>query len=141
MNAIFGMMILVFGILGYSFFHNLRIYQRVYSSSAALRELGFGYQEAIAYTRNKESEVRKVYFTNHYGQAYIYLLFFKQLTPMEYQHGGLANYTITDRPYADAAGQTNVLVVGTSEEIPITANIVKEITYPDGKVAFRIAKQ
>lgn len=121
--------------------HYKKAYVSVYASSTALHDVGYGYREVMSYVRPEEGNVDRVYFTNTYGQAYIYILFFKELTPMEYQHGGLANYTISEKPYNDAMGKKNVLIVGTAADIPDSANIVKEITYPDGKIAFRIAKQ
>lgn len=125
----------------FSFGQFVRTYERVYTNSRALSDFGCGYQEAIAYARSQESQVDKVYITNHFGQAYIYLLFFKGLTPIEYQGGGLANYVISDRPFADAQGHTPALIIGTPEEVPATQNVVKEIKYPDGKVVFRIVRQ
>ncbi len=121
--------------------HYLQTYASVYNSSVALKEMGYGYDEVMSYIRPKEGEVDHVYFTNQYGQAYIYILFAKRLTPMEYQHGGLANYTIANDPWKESQGKEKVLVVGTAEEIPDSANIVKEVKFPDGKVAFRIAKR
>ncbi|HZZ98708.1 MAG TPA: phospholipid carrier-dependent glycosyltransferase, partial [Candidatus Saccharimonadia bacterium] len=58
-------------------------YQRVYASTAAT-EFQYGYQEAVTYTRSQEGSVHGVLFTNGYGQAYIYILLFKKLTPIEY---------------------------------------------------------
>lgn len=136
---VFGIAVLSLSV--WSFVSFINTYNRVYNSSEALSDFGYGYEEAISYARSKESEVDKVYFTNHYGQAYIYLLFFKQLTPIEYQGGGLANYVISDRPFADAQGHTPVLIIGTPDEVPATQNVVKEIKYPDGKVVFRIVRQ
>lgn len=125
----------------YSFVSFIHTYLRVYNTSTALSDFGYGYAEAIAYARSQESQVNKVYFTNHFGQAYIYLLFYKRLTPIDYQGGGLANYVISDRPFNDARGQTPALIIGTPDEVPATQNVVKEIKYPDGKVVFRIVRQ
>ncbi len=139
-----GMWILTFGFLfatSWSFVTFISTYQRVYTSSVALADFGYGYEEVIAYARSKESEVSKVYITNHFGQAYVYLLFFKRLTPIDYQGGGLANYVISDRPFHDAQGHTPALIIGTPDEVPATQNVVKEIEYPDGTVAFRIVRQ
>lgn len=116
-------------------------YARVYTSTAALRELGYGYDQVMQYVRPKEGEVERVYFTNTYGQAYIYILLHKKLTPMEYQHGGLANYTITSNPWKESQGKEKVLVVGTADEVPADSNVVKEVLFPDGEVAFRISRR
>lgn len=114
---------------------------RVYATSTALSDLQYGYQTVIEYARSQESSVRKIYLSNHYGQAYIFLLFFKQMSPIDYRGGGLANYVISDRPYEDARGQSNVLIIGTEDEIPGTLGREKEFKYPDGKVVFRVVRQ
>ncbi|MBP9699659.1 hypothetical protein KBD71_00075 [Candidatus Woesebacteria bacterium] len=119
----------------------LQIYARTYSSSIALSEFGYGYKELMEFVRAKESTVDKVYFTNAYGQAYIYLLLFKQLDPISYRQGALANYSISSTPFVDAQGQKKVLVVGTPKDFPPGANIIKEITYPDGTAAFQVVQQ
>ncbi len=81
-------------------------------------------------------------FTNGYGQAYIYILLFKKLTPIEYQQGALANYEIRDLNWSSDKNKKNILIVGTPKEIPADApNIVKQIAFPDGSIAFRIIKQ
>lgn len=113
----------------------------VYATSTALVDMQYGYKEAVLLARKYESQVSKVYFSNRYQQAYIFILFYKQMSPIEYRGGGLANYVISDRPFNDAKGQANVLVIGTPEEVPDTVGRLAEIKYPDGKVAFRVTKQ
>ncbi|MEP7167023.1 MAG: hypothetical protein ABI758_03540 [Candidatus Woesebacteria bacterium] len=124
-----------------SFVSYIQIYATVYSSETALKEMGYGYDEVMNYVRSHEGEVDRVYFTNVYGQAYIYILFAKKLTPVQYQNGGLANYTIANNPWKESQGKERVLVIGTADEIPDNANIVKEVKFPDGKIAFRIARR
>lgn len=118
-----------------------QIYTRTYSTSTALSEFGYGYQELMEFVRSRESVVDKVYFTNAYGQAYIYLLLFKQLDPISYRQGALANYSITSTPFKEAQGHANVLVVGTPTDFPTRDNVIKEIRYPDGNTAFIVVQQ
>src|SRR5258708_6801795 len=108
---------------------------KAYATSVALSDLQYGEEEAVQYARSQESTVEKVYITNKYQQEYIFLLFFKHMNPIDYRGGGLANYVITDHPYADAQGQKNVLIIGTADDIPPSARIEKEIKYPDGNIA------
>jgi hypothetical protein len=136
-----GIWMIIIGVLCYNVINYVGIYNAVYTSSTALHELGYGYDELMAFVRPKEGGVDHVYFTDSYGQAYIYILFFKRLTPMEYQHGGLANYTISSKPYTEATGKKNVLIVGTAEDFPDSVVPVKEIYYPDGKIAFKVVTQ
>lgn len=112
-----------------------------YGTSTALKDMQYGYKEAITYVREHESEVDKVFFTNEYGQAYIYLLFYKKMNPIDFRGGGLANYTITDHPWKDGAGIQRVMLVGGPNEFPEQIQSVKNILYPDGKIAFKIVKQ
>ncbi len=130
----------VFGVLLFSSLRYRQVYETVYTSSLALQDFGYGYGELLTYVREQEKSVDRVYFTNRYGQAYIYILFAKKLTPMEYFHGGLANYTIINDPYKVSSGQKNVLIVGTQDEIPTSANIVKTVYYPDGSIVFKVVR-
>ena len=115
---------------------------QTYSTTPAVKDFQYGYQEAVQYARQKESEVDKVLFTSAYGQPYIYILLFKHLTPIQFHQGALANYEIRDLNWQNDRTRTNILIVGTPKEIPADApNIVKEIRYPGGEVAFRIVEQ
>jgi hypothetical protein len=117
-------------------------YAKVYTTTPAVQDFQYGYQEAVMYARQHEGQVDKVLFTNGYGQAYIFILLFKHLTPIQFHQGGLANYEIRDLNWQQDSQRTNILIVGTPKEIPATAlNIVKEISYPGGGVAFRIVQQ
>lgn len=117
-------------------------YAQTYSTTPAVKDFQYGYQEAVQYARQKESEVDKVLFTSAYGQPYIYILLFKRLTPIQFHQGALANYEIRDLNWQNDRNRTNILIVGTPKEIPADApNIVKEIRYPGGEVAFRIVEQ
>lgn len=120
---------------------HMRNNARVYATPKALSNMQYGYLEAVAYARSQESSVDRIYFSNAYRQAYIYILFSKHMNPIDYRGGGLANYVITDHPYADAVGKTNVLVIGTDQQIPDAATIEKEILFPDGSVAFQVVRQ
>ncbi len=113
----------------------------VYKTSTALKDLQYGYKQAIEYVRSRENEVDKVFFTNEYGQAYIYLLFYKRMNPIEFRGGGLANYTITDHPWQDGAGTPRVFLVGGPNEFPEQIQSEKIIYYPGGKIAFKIVRQ
>lgn len=114
--------------------------RRAYENSEVLVELQYGYKEVIEFVRSYESQVDRVFFTNDYGQAYIFLLFYKKMNPMEFRGGGLANYVITDNPWKDGAGSKRVLIVGSSTDFPEQIQGIKDINYPDGKLAFRVVK-
>lgn len=115
-------------------------YARIYSKDAAY-DFQYGYTQAIAIAREYESSVERVIFTSAYGQPYIYILFYKPLTPIQWQQGALSNYDLRDIVWEQEKNKEHVLIVGTGKEIPQDApGIVKEIFFPDGNVAFRIVR-
>lgn len=114
---------------------------QVYATSRALYDLQYGYEQTVQYARSQESSVNKVYFSDYYGQSYIYLLFFKHMNPIDYRGGGLANYVISNHPYTDAIGQKNILIIGTPSDIPDEVVSEKEFVAPDGRVLFRAVRQ
>lgn len=115
-------------------------YQRVFQGEGAA-DFQYGYLEAVQIARSEEKNVDKVVFTNAYGQAYIYILLGKKLSPIEYQHGALANYEIRDVRWEEDRAKDSVLLVGTVEEIPASAErIVAEVKNPGGEVVFRIVR-
>lgn len=118
-----------------------RVYLSTYTSKEALEEFGYGYEELLSYLISQEKTTSNIYITDHYQQVYIYLLFFKRLTPFEYQYGGLNHYIIGNDPYARAQGKENVLIVGTPDEIPEDKKTVREIRYPDGHIRLNVIQQ
>jgi len=45
----------------------------------------YGYQQASQYLIQNQSQYQNIYFTNFYGQPYIYYLFYSQYSPAKYQ--------------------------------------------------------
>ncbi len=123
------------------FFAFVRVYVQTYKTTLALSDFGYGMEYAITYARRLESTVDIVYFTNDRSQAYIYILFFKHMNPIDFRGGGRANYVISENPYTDARGHARVLIVGTPEDLPNTIPPEKVIKYPDGTDAFVIIRQ
>lgn len=118
------------------------VYITTYKTTEAAKEFQYGYEQAVVYARQQEGDVDKVLFTSAYGQPYIYILLFKKLTPIQFHQGSLANYEIRDLNWPADRLRKRVLIVGTPKEIPADApNIVHEILFPNGGVAFRIVKQ
>lgn len=127
--------------LGIQLVWQANVYTHVYST-IGVRDFQYGYKEAVLYARSQEGKVDKVLFTSAYGQPYIFVLLYKQLDPIQYQQGALANYEIRDLHWDSDKDRVRTLIVGTPDEIPADApHIVKEIAFPDGKVAFRIVEQ
>ena len=118
----------------------IQTYVRIYTT-VAVREYQYGYLEATRVAKEEEKNVEKVYFTNAYGQAYIFILLTKRLTPIQFHQGALANYEIREIQWESDRQKKSSLLIGTGKEIPKDApGVIKEILFPDGEVAFRIVR-
>ncbi len=113
----------------------------------------YGYKQALSYAKENEGKFRNIIMTYKYDQPYIYYLFYNKINPLWYQKNWdnnengtidrfkrvIGKYTFRNIDYSkDALAKT--LLIGTPEEIPDSAHIVKTIKFPDGKIAFRIAE-
>jgi hypothetical protein len=111
----------------------------------AARDWQYGYEEAVKYAKSKESEVDKIVITSTYGQPHIFTYFYQERDPMEIFWGQMGMYLFREVDWDGDQFMQRTLLVGTHEEIPenIPGNagkIVKEVYFPDGSVAFRIAQ-
>lgn len=114
----------------------------------------YGYKDALSFAKENEERFDRIIMTYRYDQPYIYYLFYNKIDPLWYQKNWDYNKTgETDRfkrvigkyifkniehPKDSALSKT--LLIGTPEEIPNNAKVVKTIKFPDGKVAFEIAE-
>lgn len=110
----------------------------------------YGYKETVEYAKSIENNYSKIIFTYGYDQPYIFYLFYNKIDPVWYQEnwgGGeiirdirsVGKYEFRNIRWDSDSRLSNVLIIGTPKEIPSDANgIVKDINFPDGKVAFRI---
>ena len=88
-----------------------------------------------------EAGSSKVVMTDSFGQPYIYVLFAKRLTPMQWQQGALANYTFRIIDWEREKNEKGATIVGTAEEIPAGAKeIVEEFSDESGRVILRVAR-
>lgn len=101
----------------------------------------YGYQEAVVLARQNEDQVDKIIFTSHYGQPHIFAYFYQNRDPLSVFWGAMSKYLFRDIKWDEDKNLKNVLIVGSPEEIPADSpDIMKEIIFPDGQVAFRIVK-
>lgn len=114
----------------------------------------YGYKEIIQYAKEQEAKVDKIVITYQYDQPYIYYLFYNKIDPLWYQKNWdysktgrierfiriIGKYEFRNLEYGRDSLLPNTLLIGTPEEIPDTAKIIKEVNFPDGRVAFRIVK-
>lgn len=118
-----------------------------------------GYKQAI--DRIKDHPSQKVYFTDVYGQPYIYYLFYTKYDPVRYQKnnqfvsGGVDVGTVGrvdsvefhQFSVDDINTQKDTLFIGTIGNIPDTFDMNSplieysdQINYPDGRPIFRVIK-
>ena len=125
-------------ILNTSFFlYRYFIYYPIYSAP----DWQYGYKQAALTAKEYEDQVDKIIFTSHYGQPHIFTYFYQNRKPLSVFWGAMIKHTFRDLKWDEDPHLSNVLLIGTPEEIPSDASgIIKEINYPNGEVAFRIVK-
>jgi len=122
----------------------------------------FGYKEVVNYIyQNSSEKYEKIIFTESYGQPYIYWLFYNRYNPGGYQKQA----NLTESPVGDVGRVEridnvefrniywpndrelkNSLFVGTEWELPLKdidprqAEVLEEIRFLNGQLAFRIVK-
>lgn len=149
--------LLLLGIIVFSLVINVSYYLHQYYVHTPI-EYGFfwqyGYKEIVQYAKEQEPDVNKIVITYKYDQPYIYYLFYNKIDPLWYQKNWdynktgkverfiriIGKYEFRNLEYSQDSLLPNALLIGTPEEIPNTAKIVKEVNFPDGRVAFRIVK-
>ena len=120
----------------------------------------YGYREVVNFIYSEFlQKYSQIIFTQKYGQPYIYWLFYTRLDPTEYQKQAW----LIESPYGDVGrvkkinnvefqdvywpadrGIKNSLFIGTELELPLKdidpnqANILKEVRFLDGQLAFRV---
>lgn len=110
----------------------------------------YGYKQVIEEINKIENNYSKVIVTYRYDQPYVYFLFYNKTDPKWYQDNWgtgeimraerkFGKYEFRNLDWKEDEKLTNVILVGTGEEIPENVSgLIKNIYYPDGKVAFRI---
>jgi len=101
----------------------------------------YGYQQAALTARQNEDQVDKIIFSSYYGQSYIFTYFYQNREPLSVFWGAMNKYLFRNINWPEDEKKINALIIGSPEEIPADApGIIKEILFPDGRVAFRIVK-
>ena len=113
-------------------------YVRVYRSVAS-DDFQEGYLEAFTYARSQEYRVDRVVVSSAYGQPYIFALFVKKLTPIQWQHGALGNYEFRELDWEKDQTITDTLFIGLPEDIPDEA-VEHKIFSASGEERLRVAR-
>ena len=150
LNSIF----VVFGIfVSWQFARYLHMYW-VHMAKEYPYSSQYGVKELVEYIEKEESKYEQVIITTEYDQPYILLLFYLKYPPKQFQDNhvltgrdkyGFSTVNNFDKYYfrsidydQEAPNSPRSLIVGTDEDIPEHANIVKTIYFPNGEPAFRI---
>lgn len=122
----------------------------------------YGYNQAAKFVEENKKNYRKIIFTQKYGQPYIFWLFYSKYEPKDYQKQAY----LEENPYGDVGtvkkidniefrniywpadrGLGKTLFVGNEFELPLSDivgleefNLLKEIKFPTGEIAFRIVE-
>lgn len=101
----------------------------------------YGYKQAAAVAAEWEDRVDKVIITSYYGQPYVFTYWYQDRDPQAIFWGGAIKYLFRAVKLDGDLLLPNTLIIGAPSEIPQdTQGIIKEIYFPDGKVAFRVVK-
>lgn len=101
----------------------------------------YGYKQAAVFAQEHEDEADKIIITGYYGQPYIFTYWYQDRDPQAIFWGGAIKYLFRAVRLEGDRLLPNTLLIGAPAEIPEGApGIIKEIYFPDGKVAFRVVK-
>lgn len=115
----------------------------------------YGFKELVEYVKPIEKDYQKVYVTDKYDQPYILFLFYLKYPPEKFQKEVVLTprdefgfstvrdfnkYHFSEINWEEIKQESDSLAVGTDAEIPDNADIIKRIYFPNGKIAFKIAR-
>ncbi len=131
------LLIILFSLNTVYFIYHYFVTYPVYSAP----DWQYGYKQAVIFAKENEDSVEKILISSHYGQPYIFTLFYQDRDSQAVFWGALSKYLFRDLKWPEDEKLTSTLLIGSPQEIPInTPGIIKEILFPDGQVAFRIVK-
>ena len=123
-------------------------------SSRYDKEWQYGYEQTFAKTEKLKGSYDKIVFTDMYGRAYIYYLFFANVSPQTYWKEGnpkpdifglynvtkVGKYEFADKPLEPSKGE-KILYVLPPERIPSNFKKIDEVDFKEGKPAFIIGTE
>lgn len=114
----------------------------------------YGVKELVDYVELNKDKYKKILVTNRYDQPYILFLFYTKYDPVKFQDDhqltgkdqfGFSTVNHFDKYYFSTikfeearTDNPNSLIVGTNDDIPKEANIVKDIYGSNGFLYFRV---
>lgn len=116
----------------------------------------YGVKELVNYLAGKQGGQRKIVITDRYDQPYILFLFYLKYPPKDFQEGhfisgrnlygfstvnAFANFEFKSIDWdSDKIAYPGALIIGTDEEIPDEANVVKDIYGINGYKYFQVVE-
>ncbi len=111
----------------------------------------YGNKEAILEAAKLESKYNRIIMTYAYDQPYIYYLFYNKVEPSWYQANWdtqgtgqvdrfvrkIGKYEFRNIDFQNDEKLEKTLLIGTEQEVPVLTPM-REIRFPDGKIAYRI---
>lgn len=126
----------------FSFLNNLLVHYPIESA----KNWQYGYKQVadFLFKENNYEKYDKIIMTNAYDQPYIYMLLYSNHRFLNLVNDGSFNkgfgkFEFSNINLIKNINNKNTLLIGTEEEIE-SGNLLKTIYFPNGKVAFKIAK-
>ncbi len=126
----------------FSFLNNLLVHYPIESA----KNWQYGYKQVadFLFKENNYEKYDKIIMTNAYDQPYIYMLLYSDRKFLYLENNGLINkgfgkFEFKNIKLEKDMNNKNTLLIGIEEEIE-NGNLLKTIYFPNGKVAFKIAK-
>ena len=142
---------ILFAVFNFSYYINQYFVQLNYYTS---NEWQYGYKEAVETVKSIEHKYNKIIVSDKrpLDKSYMFFLFYLKYPPSEYQQIGkdsaggywaqhhFGKYEFRPLNWIEDSKEKGVLFVGTADEIPEEANVIKTIRYIDGTIAIKIAQ-
>ncbi len=116
----------------------------------------YGIEELVHYVSTMQGDYNQVVITDRYDQPYVLFLFYLKYPPARFQTDhqltsrdeyGFSTVPSFDKYRFESIDFTKLesecnkcLIVGTDEQIPGHAKVIKEIYFPNGEIAFQISE-
>lgn len=141
---------ILLGILNFGYYLNQYFVQQNYYFSENWQ---YGYKDAVNFVMENKDKYEKVIISNDrpLDQSYIFFLFYTKFDPKKYQetggtisggfkepHRGFDNVTFRQIDWNKEEKNGKVLYVGRADDFPSGINVLKNISYMNGKTAIKI---
>jgi len=158
-NILYPISIIFFIMFLLNFGYYLRRYYVVYPRNYS-SDWQYGYKQTVNFVWQNKDQYDKIFFTRHYGEPYIFFLFYSQYPPSEYQMANKKraeryNWVWVDQfdkfyfpDFSDPGDSVldiaerekgNLLFVGSPGDIP-KEWMIEKVYLPNGKVAFEVGR-